>query len=724
MTGWSRDLALAEAIRYRDRGWRPFPVDHPELPTCAGMHRPGDPPCPRDKRGKHNAVKFRDSAATLVAQADPQLRVWFGNGHSHNVGIACGASGIIVLDSDEPGALERLAADLGHELPRTYRVRTARDWHWYFDASDYPDLGNGEGLLRDYGINVRGRGGYVVAAGSLHYSGHIYRAEDDDAPALALPAWLAQAMTTKPDRPDQPAGETFTGDQDAPRYIAADQALQEFYESVALIQHQGNAFRQDELFPAALNGWRCVDNGWISERDMKLALADAVRRVWDAPPDPRDIAIINIDARDRAHRSPWRPEIDLHVLSEALPAPAPGAQELGDPLTEPPRAPGPDAFEELAYVRLRARRMAERRLDAEELGEPAPASSTSLRDLLAEPDEDATYLVDKIWPIGGKVILSAQQKAGKTTMVGNLLRALVDGDPVLGPRGSLTSPGLHPGFAVTPLQPDESVFVADFELDRRMVRRWLRDHRIAHPGQVHIETFRGQTWDVRDDRIRAQWARHLRDLGVRIIILDPLAPVLSSLNIDEIDNKGVGQFLHAMDALVAESGAQELLITHHTTHDGERGRGASVLRGWPDAEWRFVVERPDHGGEPEPGATRFFAAMGRDVAQPEQALAFEADTRTLRIAGGGRTAHAVDKHAEKLVALVEGNPGVAKRDLREALAAACSIKKDTADKVIATAALGGLLHVHAGPNRSQTHYAGPPARECARCWDDGTFTAI
>jgi hypothetical protein len=746
VTEWTQQLALAEAVRARDRGWRPFPVDHPHAvgaaldakgnPTgCSGAHKRPDwlqgMPCD-GKRGKHPAVKFKDSAATSTAQGDGMLASWFTRGgEPRNVGIACGASGLIILDSDEPGAFERMAVDLGHELPRTYRVRTSADWHWYFDASDHPDIGNAEGLLAAYGINVRGKGGYVVGAGSLHASGRIYAAEDPDAPVAPLPAWIAQAIATKVDGGEDD-GETFDGDQDAPRFIDQEQALVEFYEAVATIQHQGNTFRQDELFPAALDGWRCVDNGWLTERQMKLALKDAIWRVWNADPDAADIQIINVEARKRADRSPWLPHPEVQEIGTAPPEPPPvvgppeNPMELGDApvdvLSDPDAgtADPADAFVELAYTRLKARRIAERRLDAEEAGEPAPPTSTTLRDLLAEPDESAPYLIAGLWPIGGKVILSAQQKAGKTTMVGNLLRSVVDGDPLLGPRpGTLVSAGAHPGFPVDPLGEDEAVFVADFELDRRMIRRWLRDHRIRNGHRVHIETFRGQTWDMRDDRIRAQWARHLRDLNVRVIILDPLAPVLSSLNIDEIDNKGVGQFLHAMDALVAEAGAGELLITHHTTHDGERGRGASVLRGWPDAEWRFVVERPENGGEPEPGAARFFAATGRDVAEPERALAFEAETRTLSVAGGSRTAHAVDRHSGALVDLVKLTPGIAKRDLIDALKGGTKVRSETAAAVIMTAVKAGLIHVHNGPNRSLVHYPEAPNRGCAHCWDEG-----
>jgi hypothetical protein len=453
--------------------------------------------------------------------------------------------------------------------------------------------------------------------------------------------------------------------------------------------------------------WYGGDADRAAERIGEVYLAEVGRRYGWRTLDGADRATIESGLR-RGMEEPYR-----RITPEDAIMPSPDGED-GYPGEDV------DALAEQAYARLKARRIATRRLDAEEAGEPAAPTSTSLRDLLTEPDEDPTYLVHGIWPTGGKVVLSAQQKAGKTTMVGNLVRSLADGDPVLGPRsGSLVRAGGHGGFAVTPLAADEAVFVIDSELDRRMIRRWLREHSIRNPDRVFVETFRGLTWDPRDDKVRAQWARHLSDLNVRVLILDPLAPILSSLDIDEIDNKGVGQFLHAMDALVLESGAQELLITHHTTHDGERGRGASVLRGWPDAEWRFVVERPGDGREPEPGAARFFAATGRDVAVAEQRLEFAEASRTLTIAGGNRNTHAVDKHTATLVHIVEDQPGLTKRDLRDAMTAQCSVRKETADKVIAAAVSAGLVHTHDGPRGANLHHIGPPSQDCGRCLDDG-----
>ncbi len=95
------------------------------------------------------------------------------------------------------------------------------------------------------------------------------------------------------------------------------------------------------------------------------------------------------------------------------------------------------------------------------LGAPVPQV---LRDFLAVKDEPARYRVEGLWPVGGRVVLAAQYKAGKTTMRDNLVRALVDDEPFLGT------------YAVQPFA--GTVVLLDNELDPRMLRRWLRDQGI------------------------------------------------------------------------------------------------------------------------------------------------------------------------------------------------------------------------------------------------------
>ncbi|MBA3718683.1 MAG: bifunctional DNA primase/polymerase [Nocardioidaceae bacterium] len=180
---------LASAIELARRGMFVFPVDNPELARCAGIGRTHDP-ATCEERGKHPCVSF-----TKAASSDPhQIAGWF-TGNPRNVGVACGLSNLVVVDEDVLGDFARYAASVGEAVPDTFTVQTGRGQHFYFRARADVDLGNVEGALKTYGVNIRGRGGYVVGPGSLHASGALYAVLDDRDPA-PLPAWLVTALRT------------------------------------------------------------------------------------------------------------------------------------------------------------------------------------------------------------------------------------------------------------------------------------------------------------------------------------------------------------------------------------------------------------------------------------------------------------------------------------------------------------------------------------------------
>ena len=114
------------------------------------------------------------------------------------VGIDCGKSGLVVLDEDEPEAVQRW---LGY-VPLTYTVRTGKGRHFYFRAPDGPPLRNGVRVAD--GVDVRADGGYVVGAGSLHPSGTRYAVENGGEPRALPPEVVPMLTTPAPPPPAQP----------------------------------------------------------------------------------------------------------------------------------------------------------------------------------------------------------------------------------------------------------------------------------------------------------------------------------------------------------------------------------------------------------------------------------------------------------------------------------------------------------------------------------------
>ena len=185
--------AAMEAARH---GWAVFPC------------RPGD---------KRPAVAEWERRAC----ADPERVGRYWPSDRHNIGIACGPSQLVVIDLDthtplpedwrEPGVhdgrdvLALLAGWAGQLWPVTYTVKTPTSGlHLYFAAPGGPEIRNSAGRIGPL-IDVRGAGGYVLAAGSvldegaypgnpgcreLVTGGRGYEVADDSSPE-PLPAWLA-----------------------------------------------------------------------------------------------------------------------------------------------------------------------------------------------------------------------------------------------------------------------------------------------------------------------------------------------------------------------------------------------------------------------------------------------------------------------------------------------------------------------------------------------------
>ena len=206
MTQLDAALALAKSDIYV------FPVDHPELPICAGIGKTHNPFSPHHQRGKHPCVVWGEKATNKeqVIYAD-----WSGG--PRNIGIHCVKSGLVVVDEDLLGEFKRYADEHGVQIPPTLVVATAKGRHYYFAArADHP-LGNKEGAFRGYNINIRGEGGFVVAPGSIHETGVVYRIEVALPPA-PLPDWVIAGIA---ERATSPNGKVEPRDAFAPRGLDA-----------------------------------------------------------------------------------------------------------------------------------------------------------------------------------------------------------------------------------------------------------------------------------------------------------------------------------------------------------------------------------------------------------------------------------------------------------------------------------------------------------------------
>lgn len=207
--------SLEQALDYWRRGLSVIPVPRPIAGAVSGQ--PGD--------GKVPSIAWKDFQAHLPTER--QMLMYF-DGDPVNVAIVTGAvSGIVVVDCDSAEALRYWTA----RYPYTpWQTQTSRDrFHLYYRHSGVrvPNKARIHTAQGRIALDVRGDGGYVIAAPSVHASGAIYeRAGDWTVSRAELPrfwaGWLERPTTTSRPRPTS-ARPTTEGDVigRARRYLAA-----------------------------------------------------------------------------------------------------------------------------------------------------------------------------------------------------------------------------------------------------------------------------------------------------------------------------------------------------------------------------------------------------------------------------------------------------------------------------------------------------------------------
>lgn len=336
-------------------------------------------------------------------------------------------------------------------------------------------------------------------------------------------------------------------------------------------------------------------------------------------------------------------------------------------------------------------------------------AATDRLSTIPDYDEAVEWRIEELWQQGQTVLLTAQYKAGKTTMVINAIRSLVDGKPFLGQ------------FVTTAVT--RNVYVVNAEMTGRQFRRWLREAGIENRDRVfamHVREAGTAAGDILDPTSRDLLIEELNEADAEVLILDPLNPLLSAANVDENASTEVAKWFNALTDVVERSPVQDVLLVHHFGHQGERGRGSSKFMDAPDAIWTYTkgAQRGKHAapdddddllGEIETAAEpRFLAAIGRDVELAKSRVDYDAATRTLTmtVVGAGPNNPADRVRQDRLrieavvghiVSFVLANPGITSG----ALFGLVKGKKDTFHRGVEEAVGQGLIAEEPGPNKSK-----------------------
>ncbi|MFJ2757482.1 bifunctional DNA primase/polymerase [Nocardioides sp. NPDC087217] len=277
---------LTGALAAAARGWHVFPL----LPSTKRPARPNHRE--RDCTGTDPRCRAGHTGWDARATTDQTRirRAWSSNNPSYGIGIACGPSGLVVVDLDthKPGTeipepwnrfgirtgedvLDHLAGARGGTITPTYTVRTpSGGTHLYYTAPEGVRYGNTAGTI-GWLVDTRAHGGYVVAPPTtIGSSSYVVT---DDRPAAPLPLFLLDLLKPQRHTTSAAAPKRFDARTDrVPAYVAS--AIK---GEVAKVTSAGAKQHNHRLLCAAIALGQLVAGGVLDERTAYDALTDAAR---------------------------------------------------------------------------------------------------------------------------------------------------------------------------------------------------------------------------------------------------------------------------------------------------------------------------------------------------------------------------------------------------------------------------------------------------------------
>lgn len=567
----------------------------PLVIAACSLAEDGWPVLPVNTRTKVPLTRWRHGDDSQKASVDPErIQAWWRKWPTAGIGVETGAaSGLFVLDVDgEAGAASLAALTNEHgPLPKTLTALTPGEGRHFFFASDGGKTTTG---VLGKALDTRGDGGYVLVAPSVRPDGAAYAWVDDGVQPAPAPEWLLALCAAS--RPDAAPTGTDVRQVHIP---IAEYVESAFADDLAAVRSAENGTRNHALNVAAFNAGRRIGGGHQDEGEARDRLTDAALAVGLSRPEATATVSSGL-SRGRA-----KPLALEHLDGKAVTPDAAVAKEL---------------------ERLRARHEATRLFRAEQLaGRAVALPRLTLKEALAaERPVEPPMRVSGLHRVGHNTTISAAFKTGKTTLGGNLIRAMADGGWFLD------------RFAVT--TPTGRIGLLNYELTDGEMLDWLDEQGIANADRVAVLNLRGMPFSLTVDQHRDELVAWCKEMDVEVLHLDPHRRAFAGFG-EENSNDDVNRFTEALDELKADAGVQDLfLYVHMGRSSGEPGsehaRGATALDDWADQRW--VLTKDEH-------QDRFLYADGRLPYVPEFRLSYDVVTRRLSAEDGNRRNSGLDR---------------------------------------------------------------------------------
>lgn len=235
---------LNTALAYLAHGWSIFPL--------------------RQKSKVPAIPKWEQFQAERPSEA--LVRLWWTNNPNFNIAIVTGTiSGVFVVDCDTRQMVEAHEA-LPDYIP-TLKSITAHGAHFFYQLPGFR-VANRVG----YGLDIRGDGGYVVAAPSIHPSGVKYQWQR--APIQPCPPKVILDLIQPKEalRTAQAQPKTFSARRAVRGTAYAQSVFEREYSSII---SAGKGGRNNQLNRSAYNLGQLVGDGLLNRFDVENALQQA-----------------------------------------------------------------------------------------------------------------------------------------------------------------------------------------------------------------------------------------------------------------------------------------------------------------------------------------------------------------------------------------------------------------------------------------------------------------
>ena len=503
---------------------------------------------PCAERGKKPALdRTGKEHAAATSDTDQIIKWWDALYPQSNIGIACTANRLAVIDIDGEAGIEWIH-DNQLPMPQTWTATTARGFHYYYR---WP---MGGARIKTCQIapklEIRGAGAYVIAPPSIHPDGNSYQWSPERCDWGSLPALPPEWVTLvggsvfisldedgKPEPPAPPDNVTYLQGSPARNQAPLDNtvALKRLKGLAGHLAATPKGSRHQALYTIARTLGQLVASSHLTHAEIHDALYAA--------------AVVNgLLAEDGEHNVTQT--IADGITKGISDGPDPGHHETGERNSYTLTPPAVD-------------------MDTTDDGDGI--HELDLDKVITAEFDDTQWLIEPVVPAHRSAALYAVGKTGKSLFVLDFVAAAASGRDILGG---------------APLETPIHILYVDQEMTQPDLQERLHSLGYEQPDQTltkHLHYYQLSPWPPLDTPAGGQrLLEEALNVGAQLVVIDTLIRTVSGEENSADTIKNFSRYT----AVPLKAAGIALLRIDHAGKDLTRGqRGTSAKRDDVDVVW-------------------------------------------------------------------------------------------------------------------------------------------